>query len=77
VQYVRVLAMNERGREILAAASEHNCPLPIDTSLAALMKKNDNAKRQVLLEDRCTNVYGLAFKEKRRCGRDFTAKPLL
>ncbi|MCL1881930.1 MAG: nucleotidyltransferase family protein [Oscillospiraceae bacterium] len=73
VQYVRVLGMNEKGREILANS---NCELPINTSLAALMKKSDGAKKQVLLEERCTNIYGLAFKKKRECGLDFSVSPI-
>jgi predicted nucleotidyltransferase len=73
-QYVRILGMNARGKEILSAAS---CHLPIDTSLAALAKKSDDCKRQAMLEDRCTNVYGLAFDKKQLCGSEFTAKPIL
>ncbi|MCL1832636.1 MAG: nucleotidyltransferase family protein [Oscillospiraceae bacterium] len=75
VQYVRILGMNERGRELLGECK--SCPLPIDTSLAALMKKSDKAAHQARLEDRCTNVYGLAFEKPRLCGRDFTEKPIM
>jgi predicted nucleotidyltransferase len=74
-QYVRILGMNGKGREVLSACSD--CPLPIDTSLAALMKKSDEAKRQAMLEERCTNVYGLAFEKNRLCGMEFTEKPIL
>jgi len=69
-QYVRILGMNSRGKEVLSAAGRE-CPLPMDTSLAALMKKSCNAKRMALLEDRCTNMYGLAFEEKKPCGGEF------
>jgi len=72
-QYVRILGMNSKGRELLG----RDCILPIDTSLAALMKKNDNAKRQAMLEERCTNIYGLAFEKKQVCGKDFTEKPIM
>ncbi|MDR0223032.1 MAG: nucleotidyltransferase family protein [Oscillospiraceae bacterium] len=73
-QYVRILGMNEKGREILAAAK---CELPMDTSLAALMKRGDGQKRQALLEERCANVYALAFGKRRICGGEFTAKPVI
>jgi hypothetical protein len=69
-QYVRILGMNGKGRELL----RQDCPLPIDTSLAALMKKSDNCMKQALLEDRCTNIYGLSFEKRLVCGHDFTEK---
>jgi predicted nucleotidyltransferase len=71
-QYLRVLAMNETGKAILSSAKEST--LPIDTSLAALAKKSEGAARQALLEDRCTNVYGLALEKRRVCGHEFTEK---
>ena len=67
-QYVRILAMNDRGKEILTK----RCALPANSSLAALMKTGDNAKRQALLEDRCTNVHALAFEKNQVCGKEFT-----
>jgi len=74
-QYVRVLGMNGRGKEILSAAK--NCSLPIDTSLAALMKKGGGQKRQAVLEARCADIYALAFEKRRVCGAEFTAKPVI
>ncbi|MCL2036390.1 MAG: nucleotidyltransferase family protein [Oscillospiraceae bacterium] len=70
-QYIRILGMNSRGREILGAADESAV---IDSSLATLMKKSDLAKRQALLEERCTNIYSLAFEKRRVCGKEFTEK---
>jgi len=74
-QYVRILGMNDKGKEILASCSKSS--LPIDTSLAALAKKSDDCKRQALLEDRCSNVYALAFEKNGLCGKEFTTKPVL
>ncbi|MCL2633437.1 MAG: nucleotidyltransferase family protein [Oscillospiraceae bacterium] len=74
-QYVRILGMNEKGREILSMAKD--CPLPIDTSLSALMKHGDNQRRQALLEERCSNVFALAYEKNRVCGGEFTAKPVV
>ena len=72
--YVRILVMNSRGKEILAAAK---CELPIDTSLAQLAKKSDAAMRQARLEERCDNQYALALNKRQVCGLDYTAKPVI
>lgn len=72
--YVRILGMNERGREILSAAS---CSLPMDTSLKALSGSGEKQKRLASLEERAGNLYGLAFEKKRPCGTEFTAKPVI
>ncbi len=72
--YIRILGMNGRGREILSAAQ---CGLPIDTSLKALMKQSREAHRQGALEEHCGDIYSLAFSKPRRCGYEFTAKPVI
>ena len=72
--YIRVLGMNERGKEILSAAQ---CSLPIDTSLKALSKTSPAAHRQAEFEARITDIYSLAFAEPLPCGVDFTAKPII
>ncbi len=72
--YIRILGMNGRGREILAAA---NCPLPMDTSLKALSKTSPEARRQAEFEARLTDVWSLALEEPLPCGFDLTAKPII
>ncbi len=72
--YIRILGMNERGREILAAA---NCPLPLDTSLKALSKTSRAAHKQAAFEERCGDLYSLAFEKPRVCGYEYTAKPVI
>ena len=72
--YVRILGMNNRGKDILAAAK---CDLPIDTSLAQLAKKSDIAAKQAKLEERCDNQYALALNKRQVCGIDYTAKPII
>ena len=74
VAYIRILGMNSRGREILSAAQ---CGLPIDTSLKNLMKQSRAAHRQGAFEERCGDVYSLAFEKPRPCGYEFTAKPVI
>ncbi len=72
--YIRVLGMNGRGREILAASS---CSVPIDTSLFALSEKSPAAARQATLQSAARDIYALAFSRKRPCGGDLTAKPVI
>ena len=72
--YVRILGMNGRGREILAAAE---CELPIDTSLKSLAEKNTKTRRFAQLEERAGDLYALAFDKKRVCGLDYTSKPVI
>lgn len=75
--YIHILGMNTRGKEILAAAKKSGCPLPLDTSLKALMSTSREAHRQGAFEARCGDVYSLAFEKPRPCGADFTAKPVI
>jgi predicted nucleotidyltransferase len=73
-QYIRILGMNEKGREILAKADS---ALPIDTSLSALMKKSENCRRQAALEARSADIYALAFEKPHTCGLELTSKPII
>lgn len=72
--YIRVLGMNSRGREILSAAK---CTLPIDTSLRALSQSSREARKQAAFEERCGDIYSLAFEKARPCGYELTAKPVI
>ncbi|MBR4305440.1 MAG: nucleotidyltransferase family protein [Ruminiclostridium sp.] len=73
--YIRILGMNDKGKEILASSKD--CPLPIDTSLSALSKTSDIAAKQAKLEERAGNMYALALEKRQPCGLDFTAKPII
>lgn len=75
--YIHILGMNGRGREILTAAKNAGCPLPLDTSLKALMSTSKEAHRQGAFEARCGDIYSLAFEKPRPCGSDLTAKPII
>ncbi len=72
--YIHVLGMNARGREILTAAK---CGLPVDTSLKKLSDTSREAHRQAAFEARCGDLYSLAFEKPRKCGCDYTAKPVI
>lgn len=75
--YIHILGMNGRGREILAAAKQNGCPLPMDTSLRSLMNTSRAAHRQGAFGARCGDIWSLALSKPRPCGADFTAKPIL
>lgn len=72
--YVRVLGMNSKGKEILSTAK---CALPLDTSLKALSKTSRAAHRQAAFEERCGDLYSLAFEKPAPCGRELTASPVI
>lgn len=72
--YVRILGMNAKGKEILAAA---DCKLPMDTSLKTLAESGDKARRAAYLEATAGDLYALAFDKKRVCGLDYTTKPVI
>lgn len=72
--YVRILGMNDKGKEILSAC---NCKLPVNTSLMPLLKSGEIAKKQANLEEQCDNIYALALEKRLPCGLDFTAKPII
>lgn len=72
--YIRVLGMNSRGKEILAAA---DCAIPIDTSLKALSQKSREAMRQAAFTARCTDIWQLALENPAPCGLDYTAAPII
>lgn len=72
--YVRILGMNEKGREILATAK---CSLPMDTSLKALVQTGAKARRCAYLEETAGDLYALSFPKRRPCGLDYTTKPVI
>jgi predicted nucleotidyltransferase len=69
--YIRVLAMNERGREILSAAAP---TLPILTRAAQAEKLPATAQEIFALECRATDLHALALSSPLPCGTDQTTK---
>lgn len=72
--YIRILGMNDRGKEILRYKE---LSLPADTSLKALSGRGAAAKKQAMLEERTGNIYALCFAKPRACGLEFTRKPVI
>lgn len=71
--YARVLAFNERGRDILGAAKKHST-IEVSTSLARLAEGGAAAQRFVQLEEQAANVYGLAQGDITSAEQEFRAK---
>ncbi len=69
--YIRVLAMNERGREILSAAKP---ALPILTRTAQVRELSAEAQALFALECRATDLHALALSSPLPCGTDHTNK---
>lgn len=57
--YIRVLAVNERGRDILSKSKE-TAKMPLSTSLAKLAKSSDEAKRFAEIEAVASDIYALS-----------------
>lgn len=74
--YGRILAINERGREILSAA-KGKARLPYATSISKLSQKNSIAKRFAELEIRASDVYGLALETVTSAQKDYRAKIMI
>jgi len=75
--YIRVLALGERGREILAQ-SRRRAALPVVTKPAAVRRLGGRALEVFRLEAAATDLYALAFAPRaRRGGQEWTKSPVL
>lgn len=77
--YGRVLALNDRGTEILKAAKEKEestkLAIPFGTSLKDIIDLNrPPIHRFADISNRATNLYGLASRTIRPCAEEFTVK---
>ena len=72
--YVRVLGMNERGREILAKSSP---TLPILTRTSQVKDLDERAQRVFALECLASDLHALAMEHPIPCGSDHTTKMIL
>ena len=74
--YGRILAFNERGREILARAKD-KAKIPFASSIAKLSQLNDTAERFAELEIRASDIYGLALETITSAEKDYRAKIMI
>ena len=71
--YGRILALSERGRDILTAAKHAGTTLPYATSLAKLAELGGACRACAELEARATAVYGLAQRSISPADADYKA----
>ncbi len=77
-EYIRILAFNEKGRDILKLMKEKSS-LPIITKFADYYySQSGNAKSQLDLEIRATNIYAQIQRDKKfnAFNQDFINSPL-
>ena len=74
--YGRILAFNERGREILARA-KGSAVIPFGSSIAKLSQLGDIAERFAELEIRASDIYGLALDTVTSAQKDYRAKIMI
>ncbi len=70
--YARVLAVTDRGRDILSKAKE-TASIPVNTSLAKLANMSDEAKRFAEIEGLASDIYALAQKKIGKGQSDYKA----
>ena len=68
--YLRVLAMNEKGREILGRMKQ-TATLPVSASLAKLEKISPQAAQFAELEAECADQYRILTERIFPCGSDY------
>lgn len=73
--YLRLLGMNHRGEEILAAA-KGQARLPISHSAARLQQLGAQESRFVAMEARADDLYGVLCGQVQPCGRTYTQPPV-
>lgn len=71
--YGRILAFNERGKDILSKA-KGSTAIPFDTSIARLSQKSEEAKRYASLEVRASDIYGLSLEQVNSAQKDYRSK---
>lgn len=70
--YIHVLAMNDKGKEILKEAKE-KAKLPIVTKASDFDELDEYGKHVFSLEDMCTDVFSLSSPAILSCGREKTS----
>ncbi len=71
--YIRILAFNERGQEILKKMND-TATVPFSTSLMKLSKENELCKEFADVESRCTDNFLLCSSKIFKKGYDYTTK---
>lgn len=75
VPYLRVLAFNRRGRELLRQCNRKGT-LPVLAKPAHARRLSPLARDLMEMEARCTDLYDLCFPELKKGGREWTQSPV-
>lgn len=76
VPYLRILAFNEKGREILGKMKK-TADLPIISRYNDVESLSDYGKALFELECRCTDLYNLGYKKPLPCGAEQRSKVII
>lgn len=76
VPYIRVLGMNERGREILRVCKE-SATMPIVMRSRDFMSLDSRAKQVFLTECKATDIYSLLYKNRGVSALDMTNETII
>lgn len=74
--YLRVLGMNDRGKELLREMKKR-ASLPVLTKPAHVRGLSQEARRQFEVECQGTDLFGLCFDRIRPCDMDYTTGPVI
>ena len=74
-EYIRVLGMNDNGKEVLSDLSK-DCPY-VNTSLSSLSKISDKAKHQANLESNSADIFSFITEKPLPAGSDFKSFPII
>jgi predicted nucleotidyltransferase len=74
--YIRVLAVGQRGREVLRTMKEA-ASLPVLTKPAHVRELSDACRRSFDIEARCTDLYGLCMPRIPPGGREWREGPAI
>ena len=72
-QYLRILALSERGRDLLPEIKKH-AALPVITKYSEVKECSDTVKTQFEKESIITDIHALCFTPPRDCNEDKTKK---
>lgn len=75
VPYIRILAFNDNGRDLLRRADQNRC-LPIITKPSTSKKLDREAFGIFMLEVAATDVWNVHCPNVKKCGLDFTTNPV-
>ena len=74
--YIRILGMNNRGREILRLSAKKSS-VPIVMRYADIRHQPDEVKKQFSIESRCDDIYTLSGEKIGKCGNNMIYSPVI